>query len=449
MGSSIEARMVGLNAIVRIAYLDVLPASGVCQHFELIRAEIAFCEDCRPYPTGKHTDSETPRKHAMRVYHRLRPARSCIMLLVKTLVRLILLITVAGLAWGQPPRNEPLRLGIVGLTHGHVSGFFHRNLQRSDIQIVGIAEPDQQLRDKYARQFSIDKKLFFASLDEMLIQKHPQAVLVYTNTFDHRKIVEQCAGSGVHVMMEKPLAVSYADARAMEAAAKKGKIHVLVNYETTWYASNKAAYDLAQQGALGGIWKMIAHDGHQGPKEIHVQPEFFAWLTDPKLNGAGALYDFGCYGADLMTWLMKGEAPRTVTAVTHQIKPSIYPKVDDEADVILNYANAVAILEPSWNWPFNIKDMVLYGKTGYVRTVQQDMLQVRRKQDEDARNEKAAPLSPPYDDPIHYFRAVIEGRVPDERSLSSLDTNITVTEILDAARRSARSGTAVKLPLRD
>ena len=371
------------------------------------------------------------------------------MLLVKTLARLVLLLTVAGLSWGQPRQADPLRLGIVGLTHGHVAGFFHRNLHRSDIQIVGIAEPDPQLREKYARQFRIDKNLFFASLDEMLTQKHPQGVLVYTSTFDHRKIVEQCAASGIHVMMEKPLAVSYADARAMETAAKKGKIHVLVNYETTWYASNKAAYDLAQQGAIGAIWKMIAHDGHQGPKEIHVQPEFFSWLTDPKLNGAGALYDFGCYGADLMTWLMKGEAPRTVTAVTKQIKPSIYPKVDDDADVILNYANAVAILQPSWNWPFNIKDMVLYGKTGYARTVQQDMLQVRRPQDKDVQNEKAAPLAPPYDDPIHYFRAVIDGRVPDERSLSSLDTNIIVSEILDAARRSARSGTAVTLPLRD
>src|SRR5690348_3860417 len=75
MGPAIEAGMIGLNAIVRVAYLDVLPASGVCQHFELIRAEIAVCEDCRAYPTGKHTDSETPRKHAMRVYHWLRTAQ--------------------------------------------------------------------------------------------------------------------------------------------------------------------------------------------------------------------------------------------------------------------------------------------------------------------------------------------------------------------------------------
>ena len=67
------------------------------------------------------------------------------------------------------------------------------------------------------------------------------------------------------------------------------------------------------------------------------QPEFLAWLNDPKLNGGGALYDFGCYGADLMTWLMDGQRPISVTATTQQIKPDIYPRVDDEATIILTY----------------------------------------------------------------------------------------------------------------
>ncbi len=152
------------------------------------------------------------------------------------------------------------------------------------------------------------------------------------------------------------MAVSYHDALDIAHAAQAGHVHVLVDYETTWYASNKAAYDLLHQNALGDIRKVIVRDGHRGPKLIHVSPEFFAWLTDPKLNGAGALYDFGCYGADLMTWLMDGEAPQSVTAVTRQIQPDIYPKVDDEADVILAYPTAVAILQGSWNWPFDIKE---------------------------------------------------------------------------------------------
>jgi predicted dehydrogenase len=62
-----------------------------------------------------------------------------------------------------------------------------------------------------------------------------------------------------------------------------------------------------RHGRLGAIRRVVVHDGHQGPKEIGVPPEFLSWLTDPAQNGAGALYDFGCYGVDLMTWLMHGE----------------------------------------------------------------------------------------------------------------------------------------------
>ena len=76
-----------------------------------------------------------------------------------------------------------------------------------------------------------------------------------------------------------------------------------------------------EQQAAGEIRKMVAMDGHEGPKEINVQPEFFDWLTDPVKNGAGALFDFGCYGANLMTWLMDNQRPLAVTAVTQQFKP--------------------------------------------------------------------------------------------------------------------------------
>src|SRR2546426_11576098 len=137
--------------------------------------------------------------------------------------------------------------------------------------------------------------------------------------------------------------------------------------------------DLVQQKAIGEIRKVVIHDGHRGPKEIGVSPEFVAWLTDPKLNGAGALFDFGCYGADLVTWLMEGKRPETVTAVMQQIKPDVYPHVDDEATIILTYPKAQAILQASWNWPFDRKDMEVYGQTGYVITVRRDEIRVRRE----------------------------------------------------------------------
>ncbi len=343
--------------------------------------------------------------------------------------------------------TTPFRIGVVGLTHGHVEGFFKTVLKRSDVQILGIAEPNRQLFDGYAQRYHLDPSLYFASLDDMLAKTHPPAVVVYTSTFDHTKIVEDCARHGVHVMMEKPLAVSYQDALAIAKAAQSGKIHVLVNYETTWYASNNAARQLLEHGALGEARKVVVRDGHNGPQEIHVQPEFLAWLTNPKLNGAGALFDFGCYGADLMTWLMHGELPTTVTAVTQHLKPDIYPKVDDEANVILTYPHAVAILQPSWNWPFNIKDMQVYGRTGYVKTILNDKIELRREGEKQAVTESAPPLQAPYDDSLHYYAAVVRGQIQDTGSLSSLQTNLIVTEILDAARRSAETGRTVTLPL--
>jgi predicted dehydrogenase len=363
-------------------------------------------------------------------------------LVLLCILSLVLFTSCLAQTSSQP---TPLKVAIIGLVHGHVEGFLQQSLHRHDIQLVGIAESNQQLAADYAKKFDIDPKLLFTSIDDMLERTHPQAALVYSNTRDHRQAVEICARHGVPVMMEKPLAVSIDDARAIATAAHQGHIQVLVNYETTWYSSNRAAYDLVHQNALGGIRKIVVHDGHNGPKEIGVGPEFLTWLTDPKLNGGGALFDFGCYGADLATWLMDGQRPLTVTAITQHIKPEIYPRVDDEATIVLAYPKAQAILQASWNWPFGRKDMEVYGQSGYVLTVGRDGVRTRRPNEDKEEPQTTAPaLSAPYDDSLSYLRAVVvDGLKPE--GLSSLETNMIVVEILDAARRSALEGKTVRI----
>ena len=133
-----------------------------------------------------------------------------------------------------------------------------------------------------------------------------------------------------------------------------------------------------------------------------------------------------------------------VTAVVQQIKPDIYPKVDDEATIILTYPHAQAIVQASWNWPFDRKDMEVYGQTGYVITVQRDQVRVRRAGGDEEKI-TAPPIPPPDDDSINYLRAVVLGGLKPQ-GLSSLETNMVVTEILDAARQSAATGKTVLLP---
>ena len=345
----------------------------------------------------------------------------------------------------RPAEPAPLRVAVVGLVHGHVEGFLAALPQHKDVELVGIADPDPALAAKYGKKYALPQSLFFTRMEEMIEARHPQAVLVYTSIGDHRRVIETAARYGVSVMVEKLLTISLDDALAIRKAAREHHIHVLVNYETTWYASNKAAYDEVEGGRLGAIRRVVVHDGHQGPSEIGVQPEFLSWLTDPGQNGAGALYDFGCYGVDLMTWLMHGEAPLTVTAVANQDKPQLYAKVDDDATIVLAYPHAQAVIQASWNWPFGRKDMEVYGATGYAITVGPDRLRLRHEHDAEERLTAAAPLSPPQTDSLSYLAAVLRGQLEPKGDLTGLDTNVVVMQILDAARESARTGKSVRL----
>jgi len=362
---------------------------------------------------------------------------SCILL-----PALLLAAQCVAKAQTQPP---PLKVAIVGLEHGHVEGFLSSLPSHPEVDLVGIADPDPNLFAKYAKKYSLPQSLFFLSTEAMIEARHPQAVLVYTSIAGHRKAIETAAYYGISAMVEKPLTISLDDALAIRRVAREHHIHVLVNYETTWYSSNKAAYDEAENGRLGEIRRVVIHDGHNGPVEIGVPPEFLSFLTDPAQNGAGALYDFGCYGVDLMTWLMRGEAPLTVTAVLNQDKPKLYPNVDDDATVVLTYPHAQAVIQASWNWPFGRKDMEVYGATGYAITVGADKLRLRHEHDAEEQLSTAAPLSGPNDNSLNYLAAVVGGQLEAKDDLTALDTNVVVMQILDAARESARTGKSVRL----
>lgn len=341
--------------------------------------------------------------------------------------------------------QQPLRVAIYGLEHGHIAGFLHQFPQQHEVELVGIVESDKVLADRYRQEFHLDPSLFYNTLDEVVAAKHPQALLVYTSVGDHRKVIEMAAQRNLSVMVEKPLTISLDDALAIRRAARAHHIQVLVNYETTWYSSNKAVYDLIDQGKLGDVRKVVIHDGHEGPKEINVQPEFLKWLTDPTTNGAGALYDFGCYGADLMTWWMHGKTPISVTAVVQTDKPAIYPRVDDDATIILQYPGVQAVLMPSWNWTFSRKDSEIYGNKGYAITVGLTKLRLRyvgEKQESEITPES---LAPPQDSSLHYLAAVMNGTLKPDGDQASLDTNLIVMQILDAARESVRTGRTIKL----
>ncbi len=355
----------------------------------------------------------------------------------------LLLCFAAGSARSQGD-TPPVRLAIVGLVHDHARGFIPSLAGHKEIVLVGIVEPDRDLAAKYAEQFHLAANLFYPSIAALVAGTKVEAVAAFTSTYDHRRVVEACAPLGIDVMMEKPMATRLADARAISAAASKGGIQVVVNYETTWYRSNRAAYDYTHgQPGIGELRKIVVHDGHQGPQAIGCSPDFMKWLTDPVLNGGGASMDFGCYGADLATWLLDGSRPTSVTAVFQHFQPDVYPKVEDEATIVLTYSHTQAILEASWNWPYNRKDMQVYGQSGALFLPDRSTL-LLRKGDVQVTTLPVPDLPEAESNPLSYLAAVVRGRIKPS-GLSSVETNLVVCEILDAARESARTGRRIDL----
>lgn len=347
-------------------------------------------------------------------------------------------ITIPGIA------QQKLRVGLAGMNHDHVGVALEAN-KKGRIDIIGIAEPNRQLREGYQHRYGLPDSLFFDDLASLLKQRKPDVVMAYNPTSQHLSVVQACAPRGITVMVEKPLALNFTDAEKIAMLAKKYHTHVFTNYWTTWYASDRQIYKMTRKdSAIGPIRKLVFHDGHQGPKEIGVTKEFLQWLTDPMQNGGGAIMDFGCYGINQSTWMMDNQLPVAVTAVTRHIKPEVYPKVDDDATIILEYAGATAIIEASWNWPFTLLDMEVYGQKGYLQAI--DNNHIREKRGNTAYTYiEASPTEKEYQDNISYLEAVLKGNFHPPDDQASLKNNLVVVKILDAARRSAREGKRITL----
>ncbi|MDR3058525.1 MAG: Gfo/Idh/MocA family oxidoreductase [Prevotella sp.] len=353
---------------------------------------------------------------------------------------LILLSAITTIVSAQ--NNKPLRLGVAGLSHGHLWEVLSR-LDRGDFEVVGIAEKNMQLWQNKILKEKVSEDRFFQDLGEMLDKAKPEAVIVYESIYDHLRVVEECAPRGIHVMVEKPLATTVAQAKRIEELAHKYNIMVLTNYETTWYPANHKAYDLVKSGQVGNVSRINVYDGHSGPVEIGCGPEFLEWLTDPVKNGGGAVIDFGCYGANLSTWIMNGQKPKSVFATLKQQKPNVYPKVDDDATIVLEYPNVTTIIMVSWNWPISRKDMHIYGNKGYIY---QDNATNMRIYDNKETKLIADKLPEPYNDSFYYLKAAVRGEISVKPTdLSSLENNMIVVEILEAAIKSNETGKAVKL----
>jgi predicted dehydrogenase len=344
---------------------------------------------------------------------------------------------------GQEART---RVAIIGLDHDHVWELLQYIAKEPQAELVAIADTHPELVQK-AKSLVPATVKFFSGYIEMLDETKPDAVFVTTENDKHLEILRECAKRHINYSTEKPMALNAADALTMEQLAETAGIKMMVNYWNAWTASTQELVRRVQSGEIGPIKKIVVQYGHEGPKEIGVSKEFANWLYDPDKNGGGAIMDFGCYGAE-MALLLRGR-PMRVYATARKLKADQHNRVDDDATILLDYPDATAVIEPSWDWPYNMDRTYAFGSKGGLLSTREDLLEKLASEDKepatvDGNRLTLAPVPHEKTNPVAYLIYSIRNNKPIDPPLSG-KMNVEVMEILDAARESVRTGTAQNL----
>jgi len=340
--------------------------------------------------------------------------------------------------------TQKFRLGIIGLKHAHAWSNLRDIAKMPDVEVVGIAESTEMLQNE-AKKYLPDVT-FFDDYKKMVDETKPEAVWAFVENNRHLDIVADVAYKKIHIIFEKPLASTYADAKEMLRIARQHSINLMTNYQMAWWSSNYVAYDAVSSGRIGKIWRVHAIIGHGGPgvaNEPKTRPGdyFLEWLNDEEKNGGGAIVDFGCYGALWACWFLG--KPESVQAMVNHKNPTKY-NVDDNSVILCKYPHGVAILEGSWSLPKSYQDLEIFGDKGSLY-VTRDKVEINIKKM--TRNIELPTLHENEASPIAYLidnirKGVLAG------GLVGADINLDVVEILEAARISIQTGTVVPLPLR-
>jgi predicted dehydrogenase len=339
------------------------------------------------------------------------------------------------------------RVGVLGLTHDHVWTNLDNLLKVEGAELVGAAEPDQALREKFSSRYG--DRVVVVDYDALLEGRHElRAVFVFADNRTSAELGARAAERGLHVLLEKPMASNLTLADGLAAAAKRADVHLMINWPHNWNPKIREAYRLTKAGAVGDVFKLRYAGGHAGPREIDCSPIFCDWLYDAGRNGAGAIVDQGGYAATVCRWFLG--RPNRVVAMGGRLTKNNITDVDN-AVILLRYPSAIGVAETSWSWVGGLPTAgpVVYGTEGTLvahgAREPVGVTLITRGQTEPKLLD--APLLPEGErNAVEYFVASIRRERPVE-GLVSPAVSRDAQEILEAAIISIRTGREVTLPL--
>ncbi len=333
------------------------------------------------------------------------------------------------------------KVGVASLVHDHVWGELEHWKALPNVEVVACGDVNQTLRERFARKFPAAR--VYNSWREMLTAESGTLDIVQcaAENSNHADIIEACAASGLHVVCEKPMAATHAQAKRMADAAARHDIRLLINWPVAWDPAYREWERRILSGEIGDVRYVRYRSAHNGPREIGCDPHFVEWLYDAEKNGAGAYMDYCCYGAAMCARLL-GRA-RQVTAL-RGVFAKDYPLPDDAAVLTLRYAHALGVAEASWIQPSAIlgPNPVAYGSQGSIGVSGGAV--VSQREGDETRSIPAPATVAPYRSAPEYMIHCLETGAAIE-GICSPETSLIAQESLTAGLIAADTGAAQTL----
>lgn len=233
------------------------------------------------------------------------------------------------------------RIGIMSFAHLHAEGYIGNLRAAPGVELIGFSDTDAERGQHFADVF---QARWFPT-HEALLAEQPDGVVVCSENANHRELVELAANAGAHVLCEKPIEVTLADAEAMRAACAANGVRFMTAFPMRFAASALAAKALLERGDLGRILAVSGINHSEIPRAHR------AWFAQQALAGGGAVMDHTVHLVDLLRWFFGCEVAEVYAEVDNLFYPGEVD-VDTAGLVLLTMQNGViASVDCSWSRP--------------------------------------------------------------------------------------------------
>jgi predicted dehydrogenase len=257
-----------------------------------------------------------------------------------------------------------MRFGIVG-TSGHASRVAEPVLKRNpDVTLLGAVGSTPERSRQFAQQHGLPRS--YRDLDEMLSDRDIDAVWICSPNHLHAEQAAQCAAAGKHVLVEKPLATSRADAEHASHAAEEAGITLRVGYQHRFRPAHQHLREIIASGLVGKVGYFRIHRFWRYPYFADMDPSGPPqWRRSARDSGGWVINDIGSHLLDLMLWIAGMDG--TLAGAVLMAQQFNVPTDDSAAALVRLGKNAIGLMETSCANDSPGSRIEVYGSAGWIR----------------------------------------------------------------------------------